>query len=48
MQIFNKPLPFSSAARLLRRERFLVAPPEESACEQGGDYEAAVCSAYQL
>lgn len=48
MQIFNELVPFSSAARLLRCERFLVAPPEESAREQGGDYEAAVCSAYQL
>lgn len=48
MQIFDKFLPFSSAARLRRCQRLLVAPPEESACEQSGDYEAAVCSRYQL
>lgn len=41
---FRRLLPFSSATRLLRCERLLVAPPEEGVREQSGNYEAAVCS----
>lgn len=48
MQIFDKFVPFSSAARPLLCEPLLVAPPEEGAREQGGDYKTAVCNGYQL
>lgn len=48
MQIFDKFVPFSSAARLLLCEPLLVAPPEEGAREQGSDYKTAVCNGYQL
>lgn len=48
MQIFDKFIPFSSAARLHLCEPLLVAPPEEGAREQGGDYKAAVCNEYQF
>lgn len=48
MQIFDKFVPFSSAARLLLCEPLLVAPPEEGAREQDSDYKTAVCNGFSL